>query len=69
MSGNVGARSFISANSFKSQLNSPKYIFFNTGFAPVCILCQIICNRLVARIALQQWYSVIFDTCPLGWAI
>ena len=42
-------------NIFKSPLNSPKYIFFNTGSAPVWILCQIICNRLVARIALQPY--------------
>ena len=40
-------------NSFKSPLNSPKYIFFNTGSTPVWILYQIICNRLVARVALQ----------------
>ena len=52
-------------NSFKRPLNSAKYIFFNTGSAPVWILCQIICNRLVARIALQPQYSVNFDTCPL----
>ena len=53
-------------NSFKSPPNSPKYIFFNTGSARVWILCQIICNRLVARIALQPQYSVNFDPCPLG---
>ena len=39
--------------SFKSPLNSPKYIFINTVSAPVWILRQIICNRLVARITLQ----------------
>ena len=39
--------------SFKCPLNSPKYIFFNTGSAPVWILCKIICNRLVARIILH----------------
>ena len=53
-------------NSFKSLLNSPKYIFFNTGSAPLLILCQIIYNRFVARIALQPQHSVNFDTYPLG---
>ena len=51
-------------NSF-SPLNLPKHIFFNTGPAPVWILCQIICNRLVVRIALQPQYSVNFDPCLL----
>ena len=40
-------------NNFKSPLSSPKYIFLNTRSAPVWILCQIICNRVVLRIALQ----------------
>ena len=40
-------------NNFKSPPNLPIYIFFNTRSAPVWILCQIICNRPVARIALQ----------------
>ena len=55
-------------NNFKSPLFLLKYIFFNTGSAPVWIRgeCQIICNRSVARIALQQWDSVNFDPCPLG---
>ena len=52
--------------SFKNPLKSPKYIFFNTGSATVWILCQIICNRLVAKIALQPQYRVNFDRCPLG---
>ena len=34
--------------------------------ASVWILSQIICNRLVARIALQPRYSVNFSPCPLG---
>ena len=32
-------------NSLKNSPNLPKYIFFNTGSAPVWILCQIISNR------------------------
>ena len=43
-----------------------KIYIFNTGSAPVWILCQIICNRLVARIAPQPRYSVNFNPCPLG---
>ena len=50
----------------KSTLNLPKYILFvNTGSAPVWILCQFICNRLVARIALLPRHGVNVDPCPL----
>ena len=51
---------------FKFPLNFPKYIFLNIGSAPVWILCQSICNRLVARILLQPRYSVNFNPYPLG---
>ena len=50
-------------------LNLPKYIFFNSRSAPVWILCQFICNRLVARIALKPQYNDNFDPRPLGKAI
>ena len=38
----------------------------HAGSAPVWILCEIICNRLVARISLQPRNSVNIGTCPSG---
>ena len=50
VSGSVGARHVISAKFAKIYI-------FNTDSVPVWILCQIICNRLAARIALQPRYG------------
>ena len=61
VSGSVGARPFISA---KFPLNLPN-IFLNTGSAPVWILYQIICNRLVASTAAQPRYRVNFKPLTL----